>query len=201
MARLLLVRHGETTGNSTERYWGRTDIALSETGLRQAERLRDRLAPEKITAVYTSDLGRALRTAEVIASEHEAAITSCPELREIDFGRVEGLTYAEITERYPELAATWTRPDLDFRFPDGEGIAELDTRVAGFLPRLAGHTLEETVLVVAHSGVLRLLLCNLLGMERQHWRQFRLDLASLSILDTYPEVAILRLLNDVSHLR
>jgi len=201
LARLLLVRHGETKENSTGRFWGRTDVELSDVGLRQAERLCDRLASEDISIVYSSDLRRALQTAKVITSRHELTVIACHELREIDFGSVEGLTYEEISRKYPDLVKSWFGWDLSFRFPDGESIADLNNRVSWFLHRLEEHAKEETIVVTAHSGVLRLLICNLLGLELRHWRQIRLDLASLSVLETYPEVVILNSLNDVSHLQ
>jgi len=164
------VRHGNTKGNSAERFWGQTDVELSAVGKRQAEQVRDRLATEKIDAIYTSNLHRASAT-------------------------------AEIGQLYPELAKAWPTRDLAFRFPDGESIGDLNNRVTKFLDRLEKHAPEETVLVVAHSGVLRLLICHLLMIEPWHWRRFRTDLASLSILETYPQGAILNLLNDVSHLK
>lgn len=200
MSRLLLVRHGNTKGNSAERFWGHTDVALSADGVCQAKRLRDRLAAQKIDAVYTSDLCRASRTAEIIASHHRLEVISCAELHEINFGQIEGLTFQEISQLHPELARTWPTRSLTFKFPGGESIADLDSRVSKFLDRLEKHTTEETVLVVAHSGVLRLLICHLLGIETWHWRQIRTDLASLSILETYPRAAILTRLNDISHL-
>jgi alpha-ribazole phosphatase len=195
------VRHGNTRGNSAERFWGHTDVELSAAGIGQAERLRDRLANEEIDAIYSSDLRRASATAEIIASRHQLAVVSCPELHEIDFGKVEGLTFEEIGRLYPELVKSWPTRDLTFKFPDGESVGDLNNRVTRFLDRLEKHAPEETVLIVAHSGVLRLLICHLLGLEPWHWRQFRTDLASLSILETYPQVAILNSLNDVSHLR
>ena len=103
MSRLLLARHGDTELNSAEKYWGRTDVKLSTDGLRQAERLRDRLAEEKIDVVYSSDLKRALVTAETIASKHQLDVNPCEELREIDFGNIEGLTYEEVRQLYPEF--------------------------------------------------------------------------------------------------
>lgn len=201
MSRLLLVRHGETKGNSAERYWGRTDVELSDSGIRQGEQLRDRLAVEKIDTVYSSDLCRALKTADIITSRHQLAVVPCRELQEIDFGKVEGLAYEEIKYKYPELVKSWLKWDLNFRFPDGESIGDLSNRVASFIHRLRGHAQEDTILVVSHSGVLRMLICYTLGIELRHWRQIRLDLASLSILETYPEVDIINLLNDISHLR
>jgi len=195
------VRHGETKGNSSERFWGRTDVELSDVGLRQAERLRDRLASENISIVYSSNLCRALQTAKVIASRHELSVIACHELQEIDFGSVEGLTYGEISQKYPDLVRSWFSRDLSFRFPDGESIADLNNRLSRFLHRLEEHAREETIVVAAHSGVLRLLICNLLSVELWHWRQIRLDLASLSVVETYSDVAILSSLNDVSHLQ
>ena len=201
MSRLLLVRHGNTRSNSAERFWGHTDVALSADGVKQAEQLRDRLLSEKISCVYASDLCRASLTAEIIAGPHRLEAVTCTELHEINFGKVEGLNFKEISEHYPELAATWSTRDMNFRFPEGESIGDLNKRVSRFPKRLEKHTPEDIILIVAHSGVLRLLICHLLEIEPQHWRQIRTDLASLSIVETYPQGAILNLLNDVSHLK
>lgn len=201
MSRLLLVRHGETELNSAQRYWGRTDVKLSVAGLMQAERLRDLLAAEKIDAVYASQLSRARVTAETIISGHSLEIVTCPELQEVNFGKLEGLTFAEVSQLYPEVTRLWIERDPGLRYPDGESIREFNRRVSRFLSRLEKHTPEETLLVVAHSGSLRVLICHLLGVEVERWRQFRLDLASLSILETYPQGAIINQLNDICHLR
>lgn len=201
MSRLLLVRHGETELNSSERYWGRTDVTLSAAGLRQAERLRDRLATEKLNAVYSSDLRRASLTADTIASRHKLEVITCPELREIDFGQLEGLTFDQIGRLYPEVTRLWMERSPELKYPDGESIYQLNNRVSDFMRRLEKHANEETILIVAHSGVLRTLACQLLGIEPQHRWQIRLDLASLTVIETYPQGAILTLLNDVSHLR
>lgn len=200
MTRLLLVRHGDTELNSAERYWGQTDVKLSAAGLRQAEKLRDRLATQRIDAIYASDLSRASVTAEIIASKHQSDITTCAELREIDFGELEGLTFDEISQLYPELIKLWVSWSFHLKFPGGESVDELNNRVNKFPSRLKKHTAEETALIVAHAGPLRLLVCHLLGIEPQHWRQFRLALGSLTILETHPQGAILNLLNDISHL-
>ena len=200
MARLLLVRHGDTELNSAERYWGRTDVKLSLAGIRQAERLRDRLATEKIDVVYSSDLQRALLTAETIASQHNLKVITCPELREINFGELEGLTLAQVSQLYPEVTRLWMEGSPKLRYPGGESLDEFNKRVSSFVGRLEKHTEQETILIVAHSGVLRTLVCQLLGMELRHRWQIRLELASLSIIETYSQRAILCLLNDVCHL-
>ena len=201
MAKIILVRHGDTRLNSAQRFWGQTDVELSQEGLNQAERLRDFLTTVEIDAVYTSNLSRAADTAEIITSKHQVKITTCKELAEINFGDLEGLTFEEISRQHPEMAellSTWSiRP----RFPGGESVDELNKRVSKFLLRLRKHADEEVILIVSHAGVLRLMVCNLLGLGLQHWRQIRIDLASLSVVETYTQGAILSSLNNTSHLK
>jgi alpha-ribazole phosphatase len=162
--------------------------------------LRSRLASEKIDAIYASTLSRAHATAEIIATGHRAKVTPSGELCECNFGDIEGLTFEEIKRLYPALAQ-----ELSDRktaaFPGGETINQLNKRVQTFLKRLGKLKLEETVLIVAHGGPIRLIICNLLGLGLEHWVQMRVDHASLSIVETYPGTAILSLLNDVSHLK
>ena len=199
MARLLLVRHGETEWNESARYQGRSDISLSAAGLHQAEALRQRLAKEKIDIIYSSDLKRAVHTAQVIALGHDAKVATCKELREIDFGEFEGLTFEEIKQRYPH--SNWlTVQDPQERLPKGESVSQLTARVSQFATRLRRYTGEETILVVAHGGSLRALICLLLGLSLEHWWQIRLDSASLSIVETHSEGAVLSLMNDICHL-
>ena len=200
MSRLFLVRHGNTRLNSAERFWGQTDVELGDDGIRQAERLRDRLASEKIDIIYSSNLCRATETARIIASNHQTDIIICAELREVNFGKLEGLTFKEVSQLHPAVYEAWVKNSLTLKYPGGESVAHLNNRVTNFLERLKKHTPEETILIVAHSAPLRMLICHLLGIGIQHWRQLRLELASLSILETYPQGAILNLLNDTSHL-
>jgi len=195
------VRHGITESNSARRFAGYSDVELSPDGYKQVERSRDRLANEKIDAVYSSDLKRALVTAEVISLGHKTDIVACPELREMNYGHAEGLTFQEISRRYPEVAELITNFNLRLEFPDGESFEEFMERVVRFLDRLKSHEQSETILVVSHSGSIRILVCHLLGIDQDHWWQIRFDNASLSIVDTYPRGAIISLLNDTSHLR
>jgi len=174
---------------------------MNAAGYEQVEKLRDRLASEKIDAVYSSDLKRAVATAEVICSGYQVDIVACPELREMNYGDAEGLTFQEINSRYPEMAKSIINFNLQLEFPGGESFEGFIERTIKFLDRLKKHEPSETILVVAHSGPLRVLVCALLGIDQNHWGQFRLDNASLSIVDTYPRGAIISLLNDTSHLR
>lgn len=202
MSRLLLVRHGTTEFNDARKFMGYSDIELNAAGYEQAEKLSERLADEKIDVIYSSDLKRCLEMAEVISSRHKADIIACSELREVSYGKVEGFTYQEIKEHYPEVAESIATFNIGaMQFPGGECFEEFIERTSGFLDRLDMGKTSETVLIVSHSGPLKVLALRLLGIDMGHWRQFRFDNASLSILDTYPQGAILSLLNDTFHLK
>lgn len=201
MTTLLLVRHGETELKSSERYWGHTDVKLGTLGMEQVEKLRDLLATEKIDIIFSSNLKRASKTAEIIASRHNAKIIICAELREVNFGDIEGLTFNEVTQRYPEVAKSWIDGNLELKYPGGESLGEFAKRVTSFTRRLKNVTPEQTALIVAHSGTLRLLMCHLMGIGPQNWWRFRLDFASLSVMETSNRGAILVTLNNISHLK
>ncbi len=201
MTRLLLVRHGTTEFNTTRRFAGYSDIEMSTSGYRQVERLRDRLKDEKIDLVYSSDLRRSLATAEIILAGRKVDIVACPELREVNYGDCEGLTFNEISRDYPELARGIADLDLQMQFPGGENFAGFIDRTCRFLDRLSQKEPSAIILIVSHSGPLRTLICCLLGIDQSHWRQFRVDNASLSIVETYPNRVIISLLNGTDHLR
>jgi alpha-ribazole phosphatase len=200
LPKILLVRHGITESNRARKLTGQCDVDLSADGYRQVEQLRDRLLGEKIDSVYSSDLRRAVATAEVISSGHELNIIRCPELREINYGKAEGLTFEEIGRLYPDVAELVKNFSLQLEFPEGESFEGFAARTSSFLDKLQEYAPSQTMLVVSHSGPLRVLVCRLLGIDLGHWRQFRLDFASLSILETYPQATIVNLLNDTSHL-
>ena len=178
MPKILLVRHGITETNATRRFTGQSDIDLNADGYQQAEELRDRLAEEKIDAAYSSDLKRAITTAEVICSKHEVEIITRPEIRELNYGEAEGLTFREISEKYPELSEMIARYSPVLSFPGGESFSDLTYRAGRFLEIINNHATDQTILVVSHGGMLRTLTCHLLGMDQEHWPKFRFDNAS-----------------------
>ncbi len=179
---------------------GFTDTELNAAGRRQATRLGDALAAETFDAVYSSDLKRTLQTAEIVTGERSLEIVSCLDLREWNYGSCEGLTFGEIGEQYPDVAALCANFAPELEFPGGEDFAGFETRTCGFLDRLADHQPSETVLVVSHSGPLKVLLCRLLGIETFHWMKFAVENASLTIVRTSSRGALLARLNDTSHL-
>ncbi|MFH0768349.1 MAG: histidine phosphatase family protein [Chloroflexota bacterium] len=201
MSRLLLVRHGITEFNSTRRFAGYSDCEMSAAGSEQVEKLRDRLVNEKIDAIYSSDLRRALSTAQLISNGRSKNIVACSELRECNYGKAEGLTFGEIQSSYPDVAESITNFNLRLKFPGGESLQEFIERTSRFLDRLNKHDPSETILIVSHNGPLRVLVWHLLGISQEHWWQIRIDNASLTVVETYPNGAIVNVLNDTSHLR
>ena len=202
--RLLIVRHGQTDWNSSGRFQGQTDIPLNPAGLKQAQAIAERLAFETPAAIYASDLQRAWQTAEIIHSamppERRCPLIADSRLREMCFGKWEGLTYSEIQARQPRLLQRW-ESDLEHTAPpDGETLLGMAERVqAAYDSILATHP-ETSVVVVAHGGPLQMLIARALGMPAGRFWQVHLSNASLSLLNVYPEGAIVNLLNSADHL-
>ena len=200
MARLLLVRHGLTDHNVDRRVAGYTNVDLNEEGFRQVEKLNKRLADEKIDAVYSSDLQRAVDTAKGAVSGRDIEITTCYELREMNFGEAEEMTFAELNEKYPDLARSVMNVDTGLSFPGGESFADFVERVQVFLKILEKFNEDHTVLIVSHGATLKVIVCELLGIDPNHWYQMGIDNASLSVINTYEHRTILNSLNETSFL-
>ena len=156
MTRLLLVRHGETVLGAEGRYAGHSDTALTPRGRREVAALRRRLAGTRIDVVYCSDLPRCRQTAELLVPEREFRLTR--RLREIDFGRWEGRTKAELAKRYGETYRRWKADPSVGRPSGGESVPELRRRVRRFTAEVARRHPSATVLFVCHGGVIRAIL-------------------------------------------
>jgi alpha-ribazole phosphatase len=199
MLRLLLVRHGETDWNTQHRYQGQSDLPLNSLGVEQARRLARRLQAQKIDFVFSSDLQRALQTAAILTDGRETMIQSDPRLREMNFGMLEGHTFDEALERWPEMIASWLD---DYNQPPegGERMDEFVQRVTGFIAEVRQNCDEKTVLIVAHGGPLREIIQNILGQPSQPAWWFSLEHASLTDLQIYADNIMINRLNDTGHL-
>lgn len=155
LARLILVRHGETAGQSSIRYYGATDVPLSDLGRDQARAARRAIPGRTYDAIWSSSLSRAWESAQIIGDGDPVRIEF--DFREIDFGRWEGLTREEIARTDPEGYAAWQDDPLGFDFPEGESRTAFRRRVETGLGRLRASGVESA-LVVAHKGVVRTLL-------------------------------------------
>ena len=153
MTELLLVRHGETDWNRDRRFQGHADQPLNETGREQAQALAHELSDEGIDIAYTSDLVRARETAEIIAARLGVDVVALRELREIDVGEWQGLTWPEIEERYPAGAKSWQ--ERGHGWESGETYEQLGERILAALRGIAANHPSGRVLIVGHGGTVR----------------------------------------------
>jgi len=199
--RLIVVRHGETAWNVDTRIQGHLDIPLNATGLWQARQLGDALAGEAISAIYTSDLLRARRTAQAVADATGAALVDEPGLRERAFGSFQGRTFAEVEAEQPEQARRWRQRDPHFAPEGGETLVQLRERIAATTHRLAAQHTGGLVVLVAHGGVLDVLYRLATGQELQAPRTWQLANAAINRLLWTPEGLSLVGWADTGHLQ
>lgn len=201
MTKVIFVRHGETSWNHSRRYQGHTDISLNDKGLQQAKLVAQRLAGETISAIYSSDLRRAVQTAYLIAGQHSLHPILVPDLREVNFGLWEGLTYEEIMLTWPEvLSAIYTKPG-SVLIPGGESFDDVQRRtVLGLAECIAFHQ-DETIVVVSHGGTMRVLLCHALGLSLENMWSLKQDSTGINIIEYYETTKVVSLVNDTCHLR
>ncbi len=192
--RLLIARHGQTKHNLDHRYQGITDAPLNQTGLSQSHKLADRLSNEKIDVIYSSDLIRCVQTAELSINKDER-------LREIYFGKWEGMSYNEIQAQSPDLLEKWMADPAHVSPPNGETLIQLAVRVKSIVDEMKTRHTDQTSLIVTHGGVIRALLCISLDIDLNRHSQFESATGSVSELSFYEESVILKLFNDISHLQ
>src|SRR5688572_17208885 len=199
---LLLVRHGGTTAGP-DHFAGSTDVPLAPEGRRQAEALAERLAAVHLDAIYSSDLRRAIQTAEAIVSRQHPGATSRPlrELREIAHGHWENLAIEDVKGRFPEEYTAYEADPLIYAPRGGETGLSVLTRALSAVHDLVAQHDGQRILIVSHKATLRLVLCGLLGIDPRRYRdRLRQDLSCVNIVDFRgPEDAQLVLLNDTSH--
>jgi ribonuclease H / adenosylcobalamin/alpha-ribazole phosphatase len=202
--RLLLLRHGVTPLTLEKRFAGIGDPPLTPLGEEQARRAAERLREDArfgpIDVVLASPLQRTRSTAEAVAKEVGVEVLLEPGFRELDFGLLEGLSFAEAHERYPAgLAAFLGSPDV--APPDGETLTALARRVGEARDRVLDRHAHRTVLVVTHVTPIKALVCQALGAPLTAVNRMELGPASLSVIDFYDDgLANVRCVNDVAHL-
>ena len=154
MTEVILIRHGETDWNVQGRFQGHIDVPLNALGRRQAERMAERLAQERVDVFYCSDLLRTRQTAAPAA--RKLAIAAAPDagLREQHFGVLEGLSFDEVQALHPQLLAEWLRHDPDYTLPEGESVRAFHTRVLAAVQAIAERHAGQTLAIVTHGGVL-----------------------------------------------
>lgn len=159
MTRLCLIRHGQTDWNIEGRYQGQSDVPLNQAGCLQANGLAGRLQGQSFAAVYSSDLIRAKKTAEVIAASFHLPVVIDHRLREINQGEWEGQHVEAIKARYLQLWQQRAMDPASFRPPGGETVQEVSTRVYLALDEITGIYRSGTVLIVSHGLALATAIC------------------------------------------
>jgi probable phosphoglycerate mutase len=196
----LLLRHGQTPMSVQKRYAGRSDIPLTDVGLQQAAAAAKRLASAGIDVIVASPLLRARQTAGEVAATTGAPVVTDDGFRETDFGAWEGLTFAEVRERWPAEVSAWLA-DPAVPPPDGESFAEVSERVTGALQRVLADRAGQTVLIVSHVTPIKMLVTTALLAPPAALYRMHLDLAALCEIDWYADgPAVLRSFNDTGHL-
>ncbi|MCP4342441.1 MAG: alpha-ribazole phosphatase [Desulfobulbaceae bacterium] len=164
---LYLLRHGDTGLKGC--YIGSTDVPLSKRGMEQARKTGEVLQEKGVTKIVCSPMLRCRQTMEQVSLPCTRQLDEL--LREIDFGRWEGKNFSEIVQIDKELVNSWVTEPGTFSFPDGESLAAFNNRVAEFKNQLEA-MVEDTILVIAHGGIIRHLLCYLLGLKADKYLLF-----------------------------
>jgi probable phosphoglycerate mutase len=199
--KLIVVRHGETHANLYGRWQGHSDSPLTKAGIAQAEAVAQRLKGCRFSRLYSSDLGRALQTAQIIADRTGHEIILDERLRERHLGVFQGLTRAEMEATYPEEWHLYRTAGPDYAIPGGESAPQRFERSTTCLREIATHHPGETVVIITHGGVLNGLLRHTLGIPLEAPRRFRIWNASINVFLFDGENWLLDTWGDVSHLR
>ncbi|OGB66028.1 MAG: hypothetical protein A2Y94_14620 [Caldithrix sp. RBG_13_44_9] len=186
MLEIYFIRHGESVGNKEERFRGRCDFELNENGLKQAEALRQELARVEFSAVYSSPLQRAFRTAQIMA-DSRAPVIEAAGFTNIALGAWENQPKAYISQKYPELWQIWlTRPEK-LVFDGLETLPMVQKRAYQALHELIARHPDGKIAVVSHRAVLKPLFAAMLGMSEPYFWKIQLDTASYSLSEYRPE--------------
>lgn len=200
--RLILVRHGESEWNRIGRYQGQLDAPLSELGLRQAEALANRLANEKLEAIYSSPLQRARRTADAIARFHpKLEIQDDPALLEIHHGDWQGLYAPDVRERYAEALEEWRTFPTRSQMPNGESFSNILKRTLNFRERMCKtYQSDASIVVSTHDVVVKILIADALGMSMDRINRLWITNASISVVEYTNDLPFLVSLSEACHL-
>ncbi|MBN1146738.1 MAG: histidine phosphatase family protein [Anaerolineales bacterium] len=199
---LVLVRHGQTEWNRLERFRGRADVPLNETGLAQAEATGERVAKEwQPAAIYTSPLSRSVKTAQAIAQHFDLPVQIHLDLADIDYGEWQGLTPDEVRQRWPEQFENWFLHPERARIPNGETLADLRWRAMKTIDELAEKHTGESIVLVGHTVINRIILLGILGLGNKRFWRLRQDTCAINVIEAEAGNFTLVSLNDTCHLR
>lgn len=194
--KLLLIRHGQTHWNAIKRYSGFSDVLLDKIGKLQAKKLHKRLKHVRVDKIYASDRRRAIQTAKIVFKDKE--FKKICGLREIHFGIFEGLTYAQVMNKYPVVYKQWLKDPYSINIPKGESLLKFKKRIISVVKKIILKNKNKTVALVCHGGAISVILNHILK-TRNFWQKIPKS-ASLSIVEHAGKKIKIRLFNDIKHL-
>ena len=193
--RLYLIRHGQVENFSEGTYNGHKDVDITELGVRQMEAVADRLKDENLAGVYSSDLIRTKRGADIIAAGHGLIPKLRFTLRELNVKLWEGLTANEVEEKFSGAFDEWRKNIADYRIPGGESIRDMSGRVIPALKEILNANRGKNVVVVAHGAVNRVLLADAMGLDLNNVYSVEQDYGCMNIIDYFSGYAVVKLVN------
>ena len=190
---LYLTRHGEVVKPGV--YNGQTDVDITPTGVKQMERLRELLKDKKLQGVYSSDLLRTSKGAEIIAQPHGLTPQGFPQFREVHFGRWQGLSYVQVMEQYPSDIPQWLNNVDQFHIPGGESMIDVRQRSIPKLQELVEQHRGKEFVLVCHGALNRLILAEALHLPRAHLLRIEQDYGCLNIIEYSSSWTVVKLMN------
>lgn len=201
MVRFILIRHGQTEWNKLERFRGRVDIDLDEMGLKQAKATVERIAQWQVAAIYSSPLKRAMTTAQIIANRLSLVVQPLEGINDMDFGRWHGLTIAEVRGKYAQLFDLWRYSPERLEIPGAETLEGVRNRVVATIDEVAAKHDNQTIALVTHRVVCKVLICHLLGLDNSHFWQIGQDATAINLFEVWQGRPSVGLINDTCHLK
>ena len=196
-ARIIMIRHGEVENHDAGIFNGQMDVDITPRGVGHMERAAEFLAGAGIANIYSSDLVRTVRGAEIISERlgFNGTREVIPEIREIHLGEWQGLAGEEIDRRYPGMREERSAEIARFRIPDAETVAELSERVVPAVTQIAQRHRGEAVAIVAHAGPNRMVLCHALGLGLDRVYHIQQDYGAINVIDFSPNHSTVLMMN------
>jgi len=188
-----IIRHGEPEAGAQGRCYGRLDVGLSLEGRKQLERVADHLRSEPLAAIYASPLRRTMESATILGRHHSCGVEILAGAREFDFGDFEGLSYDEIAQSYPEIYRDWMEKPTETQFPNGESFEYMRTRVVETAEFLRSRHANQSVVLVTHGGVARIMLAEALELSSTNIFRIAQRYAAINrirYMNAYPSVEL-----------
>lgn len=200
MTKLFLIRHGETQWNVESRAQGSQNIQLSEKGIFQAKLLANRMKDYKIDCIYASNLDRAYETAKLLGNALNVDVITMSELKEMSFGKWEGLTNAQIQESYGDHYIVWRSKPHEANIPDGENLLDVQKRALEAVHKIISHNKNKNIVIVSHGVTIKSIILGIMDMDLSNFYKIRQDNTCINIIEYTDYGPVMVKLNDTAHL-